>query len=138
MSLSLVDLVRMSSQGHVVIRANIDGWKGYLWNSNTGQLVELPFQATGISADGSRIVGWRVDYIDGRGVFNALLWENGRISSIDEIFQPFLRQGDRLGRAGGISADGRFIAGGGIPAGQRIEWVALLDLNIARSSRARK
>jgi hypothetical protein len=130
--------MRMSSQGHVVIRADIDGWKGYLWNSNTGQLVELPFEATGISADGSRIVGERVDYMDGRYVFNVLLWENGRISRIDEIFQPFLRQGDSLLRAGGMSADGRFIAGGGIPAGHRVGWVALLDLNIARSSRARK
>ena len=127
--------VRMSSQGHVVFRARVDdSWRGYLWNSNTGQLVELPLEPSGISADGSRIVGWvRGDLVD-----HGVLWENGRLSRIDEIFRPFLRQQDFLGSARGISADGRFIVATGIPAGYRSQWMALLDLNIARSSHARK
>jgi len=70
-----VDRVSMSSQGHVVFRAYVGRWTGYLWKSNTGQLVELPFEAYRISADGSWIVGWVPANQGSYGV----LWENGRL-----------------------------------------------------------
>lgn len=114
---------RISENGFVIGRT--EGGRGFLWTG--GGKVPLPGQPLGISSDATYVVG------EANGGY---VWQGGRVESLNQIFSSYLKNGDTLGAAFGITPDGRFVAGNGARRGQA-PFVYVGDRNLARGSPGR-
>lgn len=109
---------RISENGFVIGRT--EGGLGFLW-TGMGK-APLPGQPLAISANGTAVVG------EANGGY---IWLGGRVESLNHIFSAYLKEGDVLGAAFGITPDGRFVAGNGTRRGQA-PFVYVGDINLAR------